>query len=450
MRKIYKTISLPRKQIYEEVWNMPLKALAEKYSLNYQLLSEALKKSNVPYPQSGYWLKKRRNKLSDSDIIPLPESENEYVDLPLLEFHMENETNDEPEDSQSAYKLTVDDSVLSEMNKDDRRSVLKAAETIKINPNDELHSCLVEYRERIDRYRKKILERPSYYEPSSNYREIPRYVEDLSDECLERSILIMNALFKAVEELDGTIDESLDPVIHSDAVRLTFKETARKEKHVLTAEEKKMIRNDWRRFDEKDYWHAYGIRKYDEIFTGRLSVTIGHDKRIYDTEKRKIEDRLGEILILMYEEAQRKMNRRLPIEEMKRRIAEKQKQLDEEYEIRIREVNRTKNLLNKAEDFARACMIREYVAAMERKSDSTVNPEWIRWAKDKADWYDPSIAFNDPVFGKRNHGVDDEKKSFDHYTKRKIATYDNLFSREEIIEIAKQLGTFPSMIKYMI
>ncbi len=95
-------------------------------------------------------------------------------------------------------------------------------------------------------------------------------------------------------------------------------------------------------------------------------------------------------------------------------------------------------------------MIRNYIAAMERKDELSMNSEWVRWAKDKADWYDPAVAYDDPVFGKRNHSADEETKSFDKYMKRRIASYNDLFSKEEIIEIAKKLDTFPQMIKYML
>jgi hypothetical protein len=32
--------------------------------------------------------------------------------------------------------------------------------------------------------------------------------------------------------------------------------------------------------------------------------------------------------------------------------------------------------------------------------------EWIAWAKDKADWYDPTINKNDSILGMRNHNSD--------------------------------------------
>ena len=64
MKKVYKTISMPREQVYEDVWNAPLTALAKKYSLNYSLLSETLRRNNIPYPGPGFWTKKRFNKIN--------------------------------------------------------------------------------------------------------------------------------------------------------------------------------------------------------------------------------------------------------------------------------------------------------------------------------------------------------------------------------------------------
>lgn len=445
MKKVYKTISLLREQVYEEVWNTPLTALAKKYSLNYSLLSETLRRNNVPYPGPGFWIKKKLNKVSESNIIPLPEGGNEYLDLPLMEFHVKNEVIEKQGTSNNPYTFVVDENVLSDINKDDRKHILETAETIMIDQKSELHPRLIEYKENIRRYRKKTSE-SIYY--TSHDSDKPSYIDDLSSECLERVILILNALFKAVEELGGTVNERLDPVIHSDAVTLKFRETTKKVKRDLTTEEKNKMKKDYSHLDEASFRRYFGIRKYEEEYTGKLWITIGNDNRLFDTGKWKIEDRLGEILILMYEEAQRKMEKRLLFERIKQRIADAQKQFDEELEIRIGEVEKTKRLLNRAEDYATACMIREYIAAMERKSDPPANPEWIKWAKEKADWYDPSIAYDDPVFGKRRHAFESEQKSFDQYMKREKATLDNQFTRDEIIEMARKLDISPYLLKY--
>ncbi|WP_205961775.1 hypothetical protein [Psychrobacillus vulpis] len=46
------------------------------------------------------------------------------------------------------------------------------------------------------------------------------------------------------------------------------------------------------------------IRKYDYVFNGRLRVSIRKGKYFRDTDNLKIESRLGEILIELYEESE--------------------------------------------------------------------------------------------------------------------------------------------------
>ena len=45
-------------------------------------------------------------------------------------------------------------------------------------------------------------------------------------------------------------------------------------------------------------------------------------------------------------------------------------------------------------------IIREYIQAVIESENENITPEWIEWAKKKADWYDPSIATEDEYLGK--------------------------------------------------
>ena len=40
--------------------------------------------------------------------------------------------------------------------------------------------------------------------------------------------------------------------------------------------------------------------------------------------------------------------------------------------------------------------------------------EWIDWATEKADWFDPSVAREDPALGIRSHGLPPERKKLEH------------------------------------
>lgn len=67
--------------------------------------------------------------------------------------------------------------------------------------------------------------------------------------------------------------------------------------------------------------------------------------------------------------------------------------------------------MNCARDYEMACQIRKYVNAVaaQEKADGEIE-KWIKWANDKADWLDPTIARSDEYFGTRKHDEDAPQK----------------------------------------
>ena len=48
---------------------------------------------------------------------------------------------------------------------------------------------------------------------------------------------------------------------------------------------------------------------------------------------------------------------------------------------------------------------------MEAQKNFDENTQrWVEWAKEKADWYDPLIAKEDELLGRRDHKSDKEQK----------------------------------------
>ena len=115
---------------------------------------------------------------------------------------------------------------------------------------------------------------------------------------------------------------------------------------------------------------------------------FGERSYIRDNDSEKLEDRLGDILVTLYEKAE------------ENRIVREARE-----EIRL-----VKELVNKAEDYRIAKEIREYIQAMIDSGNEDITPEWIEWALKKADWYDPSIATEDEYLGKRQHEKSAEEK----------------------------------------
>lgn len=48
------------------------------------------------------------------------------------------------------------------------------------------------------------------------------------------------------------------------------------------------------------------IRKYDKVYNGKLRIVFGERSYIRDTDSEKLEDRLGDILVTLYEKAEEK------------------------------------------------------------------------------------------------------------------------------------------------
>ena len=62
------------------------------------------------------------------------------------------------------------------------------------------------------------------------------------------------------------------------------------------------------------------IRKYDKVYNGKLRIVFGARSYIRDNDSEKLEDRLGDILVTLYEKAEVK---RQNVRELKKRDAEK-------------------------------------------------------------------------------------------------------------------------------
>ena len=126
------------------------------------------------------------------------------------------------------------------------------------------------------------------------------------------------------------------------------------------------------------------IRKYDYIYNGKLRIVFESGKYIRDGEKEKLEDRLGDILLCLYEEADEARIQRERLEAEQRKREEEARRKEEIRKRKEDEIRRTKELLNRAEDYKIACEIRQYINAVTQHKDITPEVhEWIKWAKRK-------------------------------------------------------------------
>ena len=68
-------------------------------------------------------------------------------------------------------------------------------------------------------------------------------------------------------------------------------------------------------------------------------------------------------------------------------------------------------LINEADDYENARRIRDLMSAAEKsESKEKYSKEWIAWAKAKADWFDPTVAKEDEIFGIRHDHTKNEQR----------------------------------------
>ncbi len=450
-------IKLSRKQLYEEVWILSVAGVARKYNLNYSRLIGSCKEAGIPYPTSGYWTRKNLGKDVSSEIVPLKGDENLLVELATNdsvikrikkikpeEDHIEKKPIEElPEEAQPAVEENTNNSenaalegcakekndvseicgVLDFLEPDERERVLSVAYLLEVNENARLHKVLVQYKKQISDYtaRLKQAQKQAYYNPRYNKPDKePEFFKEVSENGTARLMAILDAVFKAVEKLGGSVNDDLSIKIKNDVVRIRVAESQDKVKHELTKKEAQEL-IQYEDAVKRNKWASKPrIRQYDYIYNGRIRIIFGDKDFIRDSEKEKLEDRLGDILIKLYEKSEENRIARERREEEQRRREEEARKQEELRKRKELEIARTKELVNKADDYRIALDIRGYIDAVTESGSEEATSEWIAWARKKADWYDPTIARNDEYLGQRDHGKSKDEKDFDRVSARRI------------------------------
>ena len=229
----------------------------------------------------------------------------------------------------------------------------------------------------------------------------------------DRTAKTTKQFFAKVQNKMHSVNDDLSMRIRNDVVRIRVAETKEKIKHEITRQEAQALL----KYEDEIKRHSWAskpqIRQYDYIYNGKLRIVFGEKSYIRDSEKEKLEDRLGDILISLYEKSEENRIVREQIEEEQRKREEEASRQEEIRKRKDNEIRLTKELANKAEDYRIASEIRTYIKAMIENENEEATPEWIEWASRKADWYDPTKDVEDEYLGKREHGKNKEEKDID-------------------------------------
>ncbi|MBP2660440.1 MAG: hypothetical protein H6Q69_3472, partial [Firmicutes bacterium] len=298
--------------------------------------------------------------------------------------------------------------------------VLRAVQEIKMPAeNDQLHKKIAAYRATVKEWNQKDRKEEGAQRKKDYYYDPPFLAGLISKESLPRVYRILDAVFRQVESLGGSVNDDLSLQVRNAQVRIEIVENQDKVEHVITKQEAQAL---IKYRDEKRHssWASEPqIRKYDYVFNGRLRISIRQGRYFRDTEKINVESRLGEMLIELYEESEVVRLDREAREEAARKQAEAERRKEERRKRYNEEVERTIALENEAIDYEIACGIRAYVKAVTTSGGQdgldVETASWVEWAMKKADWFDPTVARKDELFGEREHEKGSGEKALKKY-----------------------------------
>lgn len=408
------SMKFEREKLYDEIWDISLTGVSKKYGLNYAKLVQVCKENNIPYPSSAYWTKKNMGLDYTKEIIELPEAEEKEIEVLLknTELLIDKKVSDKD-------KFIKEFNFLNFLEEDEKKNVAEVIYDLSVDKYRKNHKVIIEYKDKTKEERRKERE-ANYFNP---YYNINNYVEkgyfaNISQTQKNRCMKILSAIYFAIEELGGQVNNNFLLYVRDENVTIEIEELQDTVIHELTKEEAKKILE----YEESQKRHTYGykpnIRKYDYVYNGKLKITCGDRKYIRETDKIKLEDKLGDIIIKLYEQSEEIKNERLEREKIARKRREEEERKEKIRNDKNSEVQKIKELINCAEDYKIACEIRNYIDAVSKKELLTDEiKEWIKWANKKANWFDPTIDGEDELLGKREHtkSMEDKNNKLNRY-----------------------------------
>lgn len=387
-----------REKLYQEVWEKPVTEVAKRYKVSDVAIHKVCKSLNIPTPGLGYWAKVKAGKPGKQ--TPLPHSDKAETKAGIR-------TGLEP-------RLKTAAAGLQFLSPEDQSAVLSvAAQIVLPDENSRMHPKIIAHRKKVAAWQKESRNKDPYW-IRRNKDRMPFLADTVSEVTLPRVCRIFDALIKAMEPLGCSLTDDLKFVVNGETVPVSVSESQDKVEHVPTREENMQLL----KYEEEKKKYSLAskpnIRKYDYVYNGQLSLRVDNGKSLRDSKTNVIEDRLGDVILLLYQASNALRVQREAREAAERRREEEERQRNARRERYNQEVERTNALVNEAEDFEIACKIRAYISAVEQKETLTEEEAaWIEWAKRKADWYDPTIKRKDEFLGTREHSENKEQKKLE-------------------------------------
>lgn len=362
---------MTREQLYNLVWTKPVSKILVEYSITQTGFKNLCNENDVPLPHNGYWQKLRHNKKVVQ--TPLPVTDKSYTDINLPKRVVGEESLNS----------------LSELN--------LLTRDIKNNKN-----LPIEVPQKLIKPDKIIRTTRDYFKRKKQAKhndkvEFPKegiFSIQVSDGLKRRSLIFANTLIKLFRKRghDVKVFTNQEYYNHNGTKIIVFGEyfgIRIRESNLRVME--KHPKYDWK---EAKYYPS-----------GKLSLKIDnfHSYEWSDSKIKKLETKLPNILAYLELRAKRKKQKRIE-SEIWHREYERKKKIEEEFkERREKELNAFKAVISNSSRWQKAMDLRNYIKVVEKDAieNNKLNEElktWLKWIKDKADWYDPLIEKEDELF----------------------------------------------------
>lgn len=375
-------IELTRKELYDLVWENPMSKLAKKYSLSDNGLRKVCKKLDIPLPKNGYWQKIQYNKKVSKEKLPVNNTVENSITLKFRDNSetiingVENELNQLTKEIKNELKETI---IFPE-------KLTKPLQLISDAKND------------------LKTQEPSYYH---NIKGLLNTSVDIlnitvAPQNVKRALLFMDIFIKAIQKRGHNVITKGGTKVVIDSVQLSIGLRERLKRTIIKG----------------THWDSTELNP-SNILSFRLDAYPTSEWT--DTNTSKLENKIPNIIAKL--ELQAVIEKRRAIErEIWHTEYERQRKIEEDFKARKeQEIIKTKKLFSDAEKFEKATIYRNFIVATEQnaiKENSLTEElkEWIKWANEKADWFDPFTNRKDELLN------DNDREEF-HKPKQNNGNY---------------------------
>ena len=361
-------VEVTRQKLYDLVWSKPMTKLALEYNLSDNGLRKICKKHEIPLPLLGHWQKIQYNK--EVKIIPLPK-----------DFKGEDSITLNGEETKENKGITNFSKLLNEIT-DDTTLSFKVPD--KLSNPDKLIS------EAKEDLANKAKEKYGIYRGITTTSNGVISISVAPKNC-NRALRIMDKIIKLLKQRGHNV------FVKSNTTIVEIK-----------GEEIKIrLRERFKRITIPDAKYSWSSTDY--IPTGILTFKVDEypEKEFYDNNKQTLEEQIPKILTKL-ELVSDKIRRDNEEREIRHQEYKKQKEIEEAIKKRhANEIENFKKLLEDSERWKKATDLRNFIKELESNAikENKLSEElsnWIKWANDKADWYDPLVNKNDDLLTEKD------------------------------------------------